>query len=203
MIFRFCAFHLAFEDVHVPSFCYPRGEVPFILPRITPLEERKDEALDGIATVLLTYIVDNVECCDPQRPTSPSDGECKSSSRQLSDKSIASEDDISMCYPEQSSSKASSTVSINVPYDAHVLPGHGRRFCAVMPLLCVADEDNITSLLSSVLYQRRVWSIDEPIVGFVFSKTGTVGRVVFGWLEPESINDYHLVRGNSRTLPIL
>jgi hypothetical protein len=98
-----------------------------------------------------------------------------------------------MDYIEQSSAKASSTRSINIPFDAHMLPGHGRRFYAIAPLLCVADEENIISLLSSVLYQRRVWGINEPVVGVVFSSTGTIGRVVLGWLDLDCTVDFNLV----------
>jgi len=41
--------------------------------------------------------------------------------------------------------------------------------------------------------------IDEPAVGLVFSKTGTIGRIVLGWLDLESTNDsdYDLVRDQS------
>ena len=77
---------------------------------------------------------------------------------------------------------------MDVPFDAHMLPGRGRRFYAILPLLCIADEENIAPLLSSVLYQRHVWRIDEPAVGLVFSKTGTIGRIILGWLDLESTN---------------
>jgi hypothetical protein len=30
----------------------------------------------------------------------------------------------------------------------------------------MADEENINFLLSSILYQRCVWGIDEPVVGW-------------------------------------
>jgi hypothetical protein len=46
------------------------------------------------------------------------------------------------------------------------------------------------------LYQRRVWGIDKPAVGLVFSKTGTIGWIVLGWLDLESTND-DLVRDQS------
>jgi hypothetical protein len=169
--------------------------VSFILPRVAPSEQRKREKLDGTATMLLSYVVDSIDRHEAQSLTSSMDVDRKSSS----DESEANEEDINISenYIKQSSSEASSTLSINVPFDAHVLPGHGRRYCAILPLLCVADEENVIALLSSVLYQRRVWGIDEPAVGVVFSKTGTVGRVVLGWLDLECTNDCNLVCDHS------
>ncbi|EGO29000.1 hypothetical protein SERLADRAFT_456323 [Serpula lacrymans var. lacrymans S7.9] len=40
--------------------------------------------------------------------------------------------------------------------------------------------------MSSMLYQRRVWHIDQPIIGIIFQGTGTVGQVLFGWLDHDS-----------------
>jgi hypothetical protein len=163
--------------------------VPYILPRVGPSEQRQREALDGIATMLLSHVVDDIEC-DTQLSTSSVDLADESGNKNP----LHDDNDISMDYIEQSSAKASITRSINIPFDAHMLPGHGRRFYAVLPLLCVADEENIISLLSSALYQRRVWGIKEPVVGVVFSRIGTIGRVVLGWLDPESTVDFNLVR---------
>jgi hypothetical protein len=140
--------------------------------------------------MLLSHIVDDIERDTTQSSTSSADLADKSGNKNPLD----DDNDISMGYIEQSSAKVSSTRSINIPFDAHMLPGHGRRFYAIVPLLCVADEENIISLLSSVLYQRHVWGINEPVVGVVFSRTGTVGRVVLGWLDPECTVDFNLVR---------
>lgn len=83
-----------------------------------------------------------------------------------------------------------------------MLPGSGRRFFAVLPVVCVTDKENIPSLLTSVLYQRRVWGIDEPVLGIVFSKTGTVDRSYFGWLDLDLdlVDDQHLVHGSGQLL---
>ncbi|EGO28978.1 hypothetical protein SERLADRAFT_456299, partial [Serpula lacrymans var. lacrymans S7.9] len=40
--------------------------------------------------------------------------------------------------------------------------------------------------MSSMLYQRRVWHIDQPVIGIIFQGTGTVGQVLFGWLDHDS-----------------
>jgi len=179
-------------ETRTQMFCIGRGEVPFILPRSAPSAQRKHEALDGIATVLLSHVVYNVEGPASEVLTSQMNVDRQSISNRPSD-DMADANDISMDDMEQTSSKASTVSSVDVPFDAHVLPGRGRRLCAILPLLCVTDEANMTSLLSSVLYQRYVWGIVDPVVGIVFSKVGTVGQVLFGWLDIDSTNDFNLV----------
>ena len=192
MIYRFCKF-LQLEDRNAYSMiCIDRGEVPFILPRAATFEQHQRETLDGTATVLLSYVVDNIEVSEPHCQIGPVDVRRKSISSHPSDVLMDGED-VSMYYSGQPSTQAPSMPSIDVPFDAHVLPGRGRRLCAILPLLCVADEANITPLMSSVLYQRYVWGIDDPVVGISFSKTGTIGRVLLGWLDLEYRNDYNLV----------
>ena len=172
--------------------------MPFILPRITMSEQFQRETLDGIAIVLLSFIVDKIEVSNC-RLTSPIDVECRSVSSPTSDKlmDVDDEDNVSMQYPDMSTSKASDATSIDVPFDAHILPTRERRSCAILPLLCVTDEANIISLMSSVLYQRHVWGIADPVVGITFSKYGTTGQVLLGWLDLESPHDNNLVRDYS------
>ena len=159
--------------------------MPFILPRTFLSEQRKrKKIIDGTATILLSHIVEDIDCCESELSISPIDVEVNSRS---SDK-LTTDDDASIHYIEKSSSKSTSVCSMDVPFDAHMLPGRGCRFYAILPLLCIADEENIAPLLSSVLYQRHVWRIDEPAVGLVFSKTGTIGRIILGWLDLESTN---------------
>jgi hypothetical protein len=170
--------------------------VPFILPRTFLSAQRKrKKIIDGTATILLSHIVEDIDCCESESSISPMDIEVNSHSSD----NLMTDGDASMRYIEKSSSKSSGVCSMDVPFDAHMLPGRGRRLYAILPLLCIADEENIAPLLSSVLYQRRVWGIDEPAVGLVFSKTGTIGRIILGWLDLESTNDsdYDLVRDQS------
>ncbi|KAF5373359.1 hypothetical protein D9615_007364 [Tricholomella constricta] len=84
-----------------------------------------------------------------------------------------------------SSTKPVSTRNpILVPFCAHVITGRGLRTDAVLPVISVADEDEIQSLLTSVLYQRYVWGIEATTVGIAISATGTVARVILGWIDP-------------------
>jgi hypothetical protein len=207
--------------------CVHSGKVPFILPRAPPSEKNDQKSIEGIATILVSYIVDHVpgsqsdfpmntigsdvhaatidekyrakddggmindmDKFGPEASTPPPINSLES---QSVENGSAGDDDVSMYLTEDSSSTAPALSSIDVPFDAHVLPGHGRRFSAVLPVICVADGEQITSLLTSVLYQRRVWGIDEPVVGFVFSKTGSVGNIVLGWLDMESSDNRYLV----------
>ncbi|KAK0445763.1 hypothetical protein EV421DRAFT_1734417 [Armillaria borealis] len=68
-------------------------------------------------------------------------------------------------------SKASSTSSLDVPFHAHVLP----------------DRENIVPLVASVAYQRRVWGIEDPVVGVILTKDGFSAQVVLGWTDPPDL----------------
>jgi hypothetical protein len=72
-----------------------------------------------------------------------------------------------------------------VPLAAHILRGDWTSY-AILPVISVVARDNIIPLLTSVLYQRRVWGIDRPVIGITLSKTGTIGQVLMGWLEPHA-----------------
>ena len=169
--------------------------MPFILPRAAPSEQHDPLTLDGTATVLLSYVMDSVERSESQSPTPQNDG-CQCVNSHPSDNQ-KDDDDASMDYIEQSSMISSPTPSIDVPFDAHVLPGRGRRFWAILPLLCVTDEASISSILSSVLNQQRVWGIFDPVVGVVFSEVGTVEQVLLGWLDFEITDECNLVHNHS------
>ncbi|KAF7979064.1 hypothetical protein HWV62_43551 [Athelia sp. TMB] len=96
-----------------------------------------------------------------------------------------SEDDSSI-------SATSSTPSLDIPHDGHMLPGQGRRLFAVLPIICLHEESDMDSLLRSVLYQRHVWGIDEPVVGLRGSRFGTVVQVSLAWLDYGSVSDNQL-----------
>ncbi|THH07506.1 hypothetical protein EW146_g9301 [Bondarzewia mesenterica] len=177
------------------------GDRPFILPRAFPHERRPREVFDGQATMLMSYIVDGIQSPCPPSPTHAEDtGRSHSTITQSKPPVIPgpsshspSDDAVTSGYPdEDSSATTSSTPSLDVPFDAHVLSGCGRRLFATLPIVCVADGDNMVSLLISVLYQRRVWGIDEPVVGIVSSKIGTVFQVVLGWLDLTSVDERQL-----------
>ncbi|KAK2467436.1 hypothetical protein APHAL10511_000671 [Amanita phalloides] len=54
-----------------------------------------------------------------------------------------------------------------------------------IPVLCMADDKQLPEIMSSLLYQRRVWHIDEPLIAIGFSKYDTTIRLYLGWLvEP-------------------
>ncbi|KAK0202211.1 hypothetical protein DFS33DRAFT_1386500 [Desarmillaria ectypa] len=84
-------------------------------------------------------------------------------------------------------SKASSTSSLDISFHAHVLPGRGRRIDAVLPIICIADRENIVPLICSVAYQRRVWGIDDPVVGIILPRNGFSAQVILGWIDPPDL----------------
>ncbi|KAL6308095.1 hypothetical protein BKA93DRAFT_599190 [Sparassis latifolia] len=186
-----------------------RNEASFVLPRVSPRSNQV--AFDGVATVLISHVVDesgfsrscsSSNAMDVDAPSdgtrSQSDGTDGSSSHNSMDLSIdgtRSAVDSEGDYADQDhestdeTSQELSGPSIDVPFDAHVLSGSGRRSFVVLPMVCVADADNIRSLVTSVAYQRRVWDIDEPVVGFEISKFGTVARILLAWVGTEEDGD--------------
>ncbi|KAJ6572627.1 hypothetical protein B0H10DRAFT_2106578 [Mycena sp. CBHHK59/15] len=178
------------------------GETPFILPRTAA-----DRRLDGHATLLVGLIVTSpepdsnhtncgiVEIHKDSDPPSVVEitGESRHSgvshpsesshsislNQEESDPPSVMEDDI-----ESSHSSVTSTRSLDVVVEGHVLPGRGRHLDAFLPILCIADSDNIVPLMCSVACQRYVWGISDPVVGFLFSETRAVVRLVVAWIDP-------------------
>ncbi|KAH8106796.1 hypothetical protein BXZ70DRAFT_249954 [Cristinia sonorae] len=79
-------------------------------------------------------------------------------------------------------------ISGEIIHDAHLAHHRGQRSSLVIPLFCVADPENILSLVTSVVYQRHILSTYEPAVGISFDVGSCVGRVVIGWLDPSATN---------------
>ncbi|KAI0930660.1 hypothetical protein AcV5_007318 [Taiwanofungus camphoratus] len=73
--------------------------------------------------------------------------------------------------------------------DAHVLAHSTSKplpRTSALPILCMAEETSLPVHMSSMLYQRHVWQVSEPLIGLAFSKTGSFVRVYFGWLDKQS-----------------
>ncbi|KZP28936.1 hypothetical protein FIBSPDRAFT_947334 [Athelia psychrophila] len=161
--------HMCSEDLTTIS------DTPYILPRVAPLEPQ-ELITDGWATALISVIVESATKDAGTKMDTTSDGHVTHESGPAEDNETVSEDGSAR-------SAVSSRLSLDVPFAAHMLPGCGRRLCAVLPVICIADESNIYPLLTSALYQRRVWNIDEPVIGLVISRTGTSGQVYLAWLD--------------------
>lgn len=84
-------------------------------------------------------------------------------------------------------SEDSDSLSIDVPLDAHLLPGNGRHKCAILPFFYLADIDNIFDLATSIACQRYVWGISQPVVGFALGKSGAVLELVISWVDPATV----------------
>ncbi|KZP28910.1 hypothetical protein FIBSPDRAFT_1039259 [Athelia psychrophila] len=164
--------HMCSEDLTIIS------DTPYILPRAAPLEPQ-ELITDGWATALISVIVESATKDAGTKMDTTSDGHVTHESGPAEDNETVSEDGSAR-------SAVSSRLSLDVPFAAHMLPGRGRRLCAVLPVICIADESNIHPLLTSALYQRRVWNIDEPVIGLVISRTGTAVQVYLAWLDARS-----------------
>ncbi|KAF7985645.1 hypothetical protein HWV62_2163 [Athelia sp. TMB] len=146
------------------------GETPYILPR-TVLHGQMGQALDGKATALVSLLVENCEAND----------NFASAIKRASNGLDSRIEDV--VEGDDSTAASDAPSHLDVPFDAHMLPGRGARLCAVLPIICIADESNVYSLLTSTLYQRRVWNVEKPVIGLVISRTGTIARVYLAWLE--------------------
>jgi hypothetical protein len=142
--------------------CLRRDNVPFILPRTLSSKD----TLKGVASILISIKKPDSSDAQPPHEFPP--------------------EDVSIDYDFVSTTAESTSSSTDLPY-AHVIRGRGRRFCAVLPIICVADEYNIIEVVTSVAYQRLVWGIDEPVVGMCLSEHGTVGRLVLGWYDSQPV----------------
>lgn len=131
--------------------------------------------LDGVATILVCHIVERV--AQESRPSTPPLVEQHSES--------------SLCYSmsAESESDTSDIPPLNVPLEAHLLPGHGRRQqSAVLPFICLANGQNIVDLMTSVACQRYVWGITQPAVGFALSDQGIEAKLVVSWVDPSTVS---------------
>ena len=71
--------------------------------------------------------------------------------------------------------------TLDIPFDAYVLPGRGKRVECFLPVVCVADEDEINALVTSVVH---VCNIPLPAVGVSLARSSTTAlKVVIGWAE--------------------
>ncbi|KAJ3503041.1 hypothetical protein NLJ89_g8612 [Agrocybe chaxingu] len=100
------------------------------------------------------------------------------------------------------SSSATSLLDLNIPFDAHILPGQGRRTDCFLPIICIAEEQDIFPLVTSAVYQRHLWGISQPTVGILLSKFGTIANVMLGWISPhnsgvdQQLPQVHIALGN-------
>ena len=72
--------------------------------------------------------------------------------------------------------------------DAHFLsrpPQTGPFSTYRVPVLCMSDFERLPVLMASLLHQRRIWHIDEPLIGIEFSAYDTTISLFVGWLESE------------------
>ncbi len=76
-----------------------------------------------------------------------------------------------------------SFVTLDISFDAHVIPGRGKRVDCCLPVVSAADEDEIHELVISVVCQRHAWNISLPVVGVSLSRSGTTSSIVIGWME--------------------
>ncbi|OJA12707.1 hypothetical protein AZE42_02878 [Rhizopogon vesiculosus] len=154
------------------------------MPRAQNVSSQPSDLIDGHATLIAAHVICSTPSTHLDRPSTSSgigDDEMTSSGSRDSE-------GVSMYSADSDSCNGLLTLDspdgLNLPLQAHMLPGRGRWHYAVLPVLLVADAPNIVPLLCSTLYQRRVWGVREPVVGLCCSNTGTTATAIFGWLDP-------------------
>ncbi|KAG2031345.1 hypothetical protein BDR03DRAFT_116281 [Suillus americanus] len=147
-------------------------DAPFIMPRAQNVASQPSNLIDGHATLLAAHAIFSTPRTHSDRSTTSSQDEDP-------------EDMDESMYSADSDSCDGSIDSLDLPLQAHMLPGRGKRLSAVVPVLLVADSHNIVPLLCSALYQRHVWGIRQPVVGLCCSSTGTIAMAIFGWLDSD------------------
>ena len=75
---------------------------------------------------------------------------------------------------------------LGLPQDIHVVHHVGAIKHILLPVLCVADSDNILPLLTSTLYQRHILGMMNLVIGFMVSPLGSTAQLILGWLEENS-----------------
>ncbi|KAG2115581.1 hypothetical protein BD769DRAFT_1073401 [Suillus cothurnatus] len=147
-------------------------DAPFVMPRAQNVASQPSNLIDGHATLIAAHGIFST-------PKTHS-GSSRTSSRNEEDK-----DELMYSADSDSCDGSGSVDSLDLPLQAHMLPGRGRCLSAVLPVLLVADSNNIIPLLCSTLYQRHVWGICQPVVGLCCSRTGTTAMAIFGWLDSD------------------
>ncbi|KJA22136.1 hypothetical protein HYPSUDRAFT_215946 [Hypholoma sublateritium FD-334 SS-4] len=146
-------------------------DIPFLLPRMSEVQElREGDIFEGRASLLVSAYI-------PPKQTPSLEAE----SMEVDD-----DNEVSMSSPSGSSSTIANQISFvpfEGPADGHILPGYGQRIDCVLPVVCIADEDNILSLVSSIVYQRHCWGISLPAVGIFIDRMGTIATIVIGWID--------------------
>ncbi|KAG1741780.1 uncharacterized protein EDB91DRAFT_1279845 [Suillus paluster] len=144
-------------------------DAPFVMPQAQNVASQPSNLIDGHATLLAAHAIFSA-------PRTHSD--------RYSTSSGSEEDEEELMYSADSDSCNGSLDSLDLPLQAHMLPGRGRCLSAVVPVLLVADARNIVPLLSSALYQRHVWGILQPVVGLCCSSTAHLALAADDHLNP-------------------
>ena len=71
----------------------------------------------------------------------------------------------------------------DIPQDVHVVWNSGRVRNLLVPIICVAEEANIVTLITSILCQRHILHISEPVIGLAVIPRSCRVKVVIGWLN--------------------
>ena len=168
-----------------------RDDVPCVLPRFEALVEQ--ERFESLASILISYCIKANDEFGSDEESSPSRDSSSSgvvnhvrrhiTVSQFLNPQLNVVEEAYSTFSYFNNAQEMSLPCLDIPLCANMLRGHGLQLCAVLPVICVADPDDIDFLLASVLYQRRVWGIDEPAMGIMLGKTGFIASIIIGWVN--------------------
>ncbi|KAF9481620.1 hypothetical protein BDN70DRAFT_919700 [Pholiota conissans] len=152
-------------------------DVPFLLPQAGLVGEAKETRFEGRATMLISsYIA-------PRR-----------SEEEHTRLNISDDEGASLVVGRGSVNHelrkfGHHFLPFDGPFDGHILPGRGKRTDCVLPVICVADENNIYPLITSVVCQRYTWGIYLPVVGILMEDAGVTATAIIGWTSDRRSQD--------------
>lgn len=158
---------------------------PFLLPRLKELCDSAD-VMDGHALMLALLSFNNTEIIlDEEQAIDP----CFTQYKPFVESSVDRNGELSHISSDSNdqgdeTASQAHALAISFPPDAHVFLNRSPGGVLEVPLFVVAESTNIKYLMISVLYQRFVLSIDEPLIGVEVCDNSSVVHVHFGWLDP-------------------
>ncbi|KAK7692146.1 hypothetical protein QCA50_003765 [Cerrena zonata] len=156
---------------------------PFILPDLNELRVSPD-VMDGHALMLALLPFTNSVTELNEHSSIASPRECRAEATPSRTTELSLDVTVTSHYVYRSGrtkTMASDPQKPPFPLDVHILPSRVDPASVHVPLFVVADSTNIKYLMISALYQRFIFSIDEPLVGIEVCNNSPVVQVHLGW----------------------
>jgi len=92
-------------------------------------------------------------------------------------------------YDASTDSDVSTSIEDTIPSICpHLLVEEHSHSVFSLPIICLAPQHEIYSLVSSALFQRRACNVDGPLLALTFDPFDTTLQAVIGWLESDDVD---------------